>query len=437
MGIILVLIFLFFLLRQKYNFALGVYIVSIFGIPRNIYIEKMIGIGIEIKVWGFFDFRFILVIIMLFYSIFKLKSKYPLKIKISNLLVFFLFSSIFIIALVNGIQNNNELIKSEVLVYIQLFVTMTAITLWIKVFKIDIKDLLYMCIIGGAVYSLVAIYLDFFGKDILTSMYGDFYGRIWGEEGRITFQNVTSLFVISFFSVYMIFRDKNKKMLLITLLVNNIAILLSQTRSIVALYYGCLLIILMCFLIKFIINRHLNLKVLVYILWGGAVLIIAICISGMQLIDGPLFADILKRFTESGSGSIDSRVYTNQYAIESIETPLFGNGIGYALKFFNANGSLVKEVGWIDNLFLSIYVKFGLIGMIALSVLIVYVLVINIKKLIVTRHMYFLIIGIIYVPFMVICTMLTSQLVHSLQVALLFYILLLIPIQYSEKKNNI
>jgi hypothetical protein len=433
MGIILLLALISFLVKEKYNFALGIYIVSIFGIPRNSHIEKMIGMSIDIKGDIFLDFRFIMIIIMFVYMLFKL-NKQVLKIKIPNLIIVLLFLCIFIIALIKGAFSHNQLIKSELVLYIQLFVTIVTIGFWINIFKISTLNILRMCIIGGSLYSITAIFLAIFGKSFLPSIYGEFYGTIWGAAGRVTFQNVTALFVISFFSIYMIFKKENKKMMLFTFVLNNIAILLSQTRSIIMLYYGCLLIIVCIIIIGVMLTKRLNLKTLTYLFLGSTVILIGsiICFQKTNILETSFLADVLKRFNESGTGSIDSRVYTNQYVIDSMEYSILGNGIGYSLKFFSASGSIVSEVGWIDNLFLSIYSKFGIIGAIALVGVIIYGLIINVKKLMDTKDSYFLIVSLVYIPFVVICAFLTSQLIHSIQVSLLYFIILLIPNIYSE-----
>ncbi|OSX99188.1 hypothetical protein BTJ45_03865 [Bacillus mycoides] len=435
MGIILLLVLISFLVKKNYNLALGIYIVSVFGIPRNTHIEKMIGMGIDIKGNIFLDFRFVMISIMFIYMLFRL-NKYVLKIKIPNLIIVLLFLCIFSIALIQGVLNHNPLIKSELVLYIQLFMTIVTIGLWINMFKIHILNILRMYIFGGALYSIIAIFLAIFGKGFLPSIYGEFYGTIWGDTGRVTFQNVTALFVISFFSIYIIFKTENKKNMLCALALNNIAILLSQTRSIIMLYYGCLFIIVCIIVIKVMFTKRLNLKVLASLFLGSAVILSVsiICFQKINIMETSFLADVSKRFNESGTESIDSRVYTNQYIIDSMESPILGNGIGYPLKFFSASGSVVSEVSWIDNLLLSIYSKFGIIGAIALVVLMIYGLIINIKKTMDTKEVYFLIVSLVYIPFIVICAFLTSQLIHSIQVSLLYFIILLIPNIHSENE---
>ena len=112
MGFVLVFLFISYLIKKNYVFALGVYIISVLGIPRNNYIEKLFGISIEINGSLILDFRFLIIIVMLTFIIFNQKKKIA-KIRLANLIIGIPFLCIFIISLINGVVNHNALIKSE------------------------------------------------------------------------------------------------------------------------------------------------------------------------------------------------------------------------------------------------------------------------------------------------------------------------------------
>lgn len=426
MGFVLLGIFIICLIKNNYVFALSVYIIGLLGIPRNNDIERLFGIGIDINGSIFFDLRWLIVTTMFVFVIFKL-DKNRIKFKVFNLIWFFMLLCMFIIALIKGLINGNPLIKSEMLLYIQIFITLVTLVLWIKKFKIKSVDLLNMCIVGGSVYSVIAILLSVFWKDYLPSVYGDFYSEIWGATGRVTFQNVTALFMISFFSLYMIFTGKNVKINFLAIILFNIAILLSQTRSIIALYYVCFFIIGSYIFMRYLLSKSLKLKNLVFI----SICIPLICVAflvGLKTfhIEDSVALDILNRFNE-GTGSIDSRVYTNNNILEDVTDPVLGNGIGYPLEFLNAGGHLVSEGSWVDNFFLSFYSKFGLVGLGIVIVIMIYVFWLNIKYFIETKNEYFIIISIVYIPFLIICSFLTSQIIHSIQVCIIYFLIALIP----------
>ncbi|MGE1038593.1 O-antigen ligase family protein, partial [Bacillus cereus] len=352
-----------------------------------------------------------------------------------NLIWFFMLLCMFMIALIKGLINGNPLIKSEMLLYIQIFIILVTLVLWVKKFKIKSIDLLNMCIVGGSVYSVIAILLSLFWKDYLPSVYGDFYSEIWGATGRVTFQNVTALFMISFFSLYMIFTGKNVKINFLAIILFNIAILLSQTRSIIALYYVCFFIIGSYIFMRYLLSKSLKLKNLVFI----SICIPLICVVFLVVlktfhIEDSVVLDILNRFNE-GTGSIDSRVYTNNNILEDMTDPVLGNGIGYPLEFLNAGGHLVSEGSWVDNFFLSFYSKFGLVGVGIVIVIMICVFWLNIKCFIETKNEYFIIISIVYIPFLIICSFLTSQIIHSIQVCIIYFLIALIP-NINKKINE-
>ncbi|MEO4020068.1 hypothetical protein [Bacillus paranthracis] len=440
MGFVLLGIFIICLIKKNYVFALSVYIISILGIPRNNDIEKMFGIGIDINRSIFFDLRWLIVIIMFVFIMLKL-DKSRIKFKMFNLIWFFVLLCLFMISLIKGLINGNPLIKSEMVLYIQISITLFTLMVWIKKFKIQMLDLLNMCIVGGSVYSVIAILLSLFWKDYLPSVYGDFYSEIWGATGRVTFQNVTVLFMISFFSLYMIFRGENVKLNFFAIVLFNIAILLSQTRSIIALYYVCFLIIGLCIFMKYLLSKTLKLKHLVFILICIPLtcVVLLVGVKTLHLMEDSVAVDILNRFNE-GSGSIDSRLYTNNNILEGMQSPILGNGIGYPLKFLNAGGHLVSEGSWIDNFFISFYSKFGLVGVGIVIIIMIYAFGVNIKCFINTKDEYFMIISIVYIPFLIICSFLTSQIIHSIQVYIIYFIIVLIPIigkKYSRRTNKL
>ncbi|MGE1010347.1 O-antigen ligase family protein [Bacillus cereus] len=434
MGFVLLGIFIICLIKNNYVFALSVYIIGLLGIPRNNDIERLFGIGIDINGSIFFDLRWLIVTIMFVFVIFKL-DKNKIEFKMFNLIWFFMLLCMFMIALIKGLINGNPLIKSEMLLYIQIFIILVTLVLWVKKFKIKSIDLLNMCIVGGSVYSVIAILLSLFWKDYLPSVYGDFYSEIWGATGRVTFQNVTALFMISFFSLYMIFTGKNVKINFLAIILFNIAILLSQTRSIIALYYVCFFIIGSYIFMRYLLSKSLKLKNLVFI----SICIPLICVVFLVVlktfhIEDSVVLDILNRFNE-GTGSIDSRVYTNNNILEDMTDPVLGNGIGYPLEFLNAGGHLVSEGSWVDNFFLSFYSKFGLVGVGIVIVIMICVFWLNIKCFIETKNEYFIIISIVYIPFLIICSFLTSQIIHSIQVCIIYFLIALIP-NINKKINE-
>ncbi|PEA84137.1 hypothetical protein COL60_12135 [Bacillus pseudomycoides] len=426
MGIILILLFFVCLIKRNYVFVLGIYMISILGIPKNSYIENILGLELNKRIP--FDFRFLLIILMLTFLVFK-ANKGLIKVNIKYLLVSIPIICIFVVSLINGINNSNPLIKSELGLYGQIFLVVFTIIWWVNKFKITTLNLLNICIIGGVIYSIIAVFFAIFGKEFLPTVYGGFYGEIWGKTGRVTFQNVTTLFLISLFSLYLILEKASKRIYIPIFLLNNAAILLSQTRSIILQFYACLLIIGMIVVVKILKRKHLNLKVLAYSLIGIPCVIIGtlIILQYSNLNENSIIENVVNRFTESGTGSIDSRVYTNQTIIENVDNLILGNGIGYPLKFLNASGQLVNEGSWIDNLFLSLYSKLGLLGVFVLTLLIIYGMILNIKAYLSTKDIYFLIISVVYIPFIIICTFLTSQLIHSIQVSIIYLMVLLIP----------
>ncbi|MGW6663041.1 O-antigen ligase family protein, partial [Peribacillus sp. NPDC055009] len=334
-----------------------------------------------------------------------------------------------------GIVNDNRFLNYEIQLYPFLIIKICAFIGWIKTFKIGMSTLIHGFVLSSLCYSIFTILLYFFGQNILNDIYGSFYGDIWNSSGRVGFKNTTVLLIINLFSIYMIYSQKRIVLNLVNIILGSTSILISQTRSIIILYLLILLVLFVSFIIKSALS---NLNPRTYLIFSIASFTIPfVFIIGFIVFntDTLLIDSVKSRMFESNGGSLDSRKYTNQYNIGMIENNIIGDGLGKEMYFLGSNSQLNSIDTWIDNLFIYILVKFGLIGLILFILMVIIGLFKYIKEALIKKNVLSFIILIAYVPFIIITTFMTSQLLHSQQVYITFAFLYFICCKEKYFKN--
>ncbi|MGE7605378.1 hypothetical protein ACQKML_02110 [Peribacillus frigoritolerans] len=425
--ILAMLSFIIFCMWKKYDYVYLLYIISIIAIPSNSYIENKIGVDI------YFDVRDIMAICMLVIIIMN-KKKY-LSFNIPQLLFYSVAFLIFLISVAIGIVNDNRFLSYEIQLYPFLIIKICAFIGWIKTFKIGMSTLIHGFVLSSLCYSIFTILLYFFGQNLLNEIYGSFYGDIWNSSGRVGFKNTTVLLIINLFSIYMIYSQKRIVLNSVNIILGSTSILISQTRSIIILYLLILFVLFVSFIIKSALS---NLNSRTYLIFSIASFTIpfAFLIGFIVFNTDNLLIDSVKsRMFESNGGSLDSRKYTNQYNIGMIENNIIGDGLGKEMYFLGSNSQLISIDTWIDNLFIYILVKFGLIGLFLFILIVMIGLFKYIKEAIIKKNVLTFIILIAYVPFIIITTFMTSQLLHSQQVYITFAFLFFICCKEKYFKN--
>lgn len=425
MTIIIFSLFVYYLIKKRYNHIFAIFIFINIAIPRNDNLEYLIKFNL------LFDTRLIYLLLMLLILLFKVKKFLFTKFEVA---IYILLTGIIAIGAFIGRDNlfftyDIKLISSLVLSY---FVFIK----WIKVFDIKIKNVLKIFIINSIIYSLSTIIIFiFFRGEFLAYIYGDIYGSIWGD--RVTFSNNTAQYIWIFLSIYYIYLNKELPLNYISVILNFISILMAQNRTIITLF------LLMLFVIVVILSFE-KFKRGVSLLFLGIsciVLSLSVCFfyifSDNLLGNNKLLGDLVSRFNNEGSGTLVYREITNKYAIESVEDNKFlGEGLG---KEIWSGGNLSNRYigSFIDNVFVSIYVKLGIIGSGFIILFFIYGIVQLLKAFILSRSILSLLLLLLYPGYLIGSTYMTSQFIHSPPVYFTLFLLLVVSQdQLNIIKNN-
>ncbi|WP_028401705.1 O-antigen polymerase [Ectobacillus panaciterrae] len=424
MTIILLTLLLFFFIRKKYDYILYLFIFSNLVIPRNNNFEALIGFISKNIIW---DTRLWLLIIMSFILAIKGGKKLLIFSKI-EIIVFTSIWGILIIGILIGRQNHNSYLTSDIRLLLEFILTYIVLQKWINLFRIDSNKIIKTFIISGIVYSCLTIFIYLFLRgSFLAYLYGDVYGVIWGN--RVTFPNNTAQYIFLFLSIYMIFIKKNRMLNTIAILLNSISLLMSQNRTLISLGIIMIFFILIYLFLYKAINKKIT-SLYVGILFFTIPILLLL---GIVLVNSPLLAnsdligEVLSRFTNEGSGSVDYRIVTNEYAIESVQNSILGDGLGKEIMSGGGSSLGSYKVSFVDNVFVSLYVKLGVVGTCLVALIIIYGFILNLKAYIVSKDILFLIILIIYPGYIINASYMTSQFIHSAPVYLAYFLLLFLP----------
>ena len=146
---------------------------------------------------------------------------------------------------------------------------------------------------------------------------------------------------------------------------------------------------------------------------------------------------IITRIIESISGvgsarNIDTRMLTNTYNIKLLKENIWGYGVGEKMYMVNYNGAIYSIRSFIDNAFISIAFKFGII-----SILFMVIFFLNIFKIAINdvyKKKFEFILYIIFFMLGITGGMLTSQIITNTVISFSFWMIIAIIIDENRKE---
>lgn len=424
--IFLILLLLYFYKVRHYNYIFFIFIFINVGIPNKDRFEETIGL--------IPNSRFIILVIMLiFLLIHRKKTLFSTK---SEFIIYTIIFSSIIIGILNG--KGNPFMQYDLRVISNVILTFFVFFKWIAYYKIKIDKVIRYYMVSGIIFSIITLILYLFFKgEFIAYIYGDVYGSIWGD--RITFPNNSSQYITILLSTYFIFIKSNIALNYFSILLNGISVLMSQNRTVISLLIVMLIFVLFVLTIYTVLLKKIKYinSSIIFIACSIIISLVFILSQSTFVIENKLISDLLARFTQEGSGSFEYRTITNSYAIETVENKFFGDGIGEEM--WSGGYLPYRYIGsLVDNMFISIYVKLGVFGVVLISSLLIFAFIRIVKFFIKTKNILYLILFCIYPGYIVISALLTSQLLHSPSVYLSFYLLLFLANNsQSLKKSDI
>lgn len=426
MSIIVYLLFFWFLITKKYNNILFLLIFINVAIPKNEILEHFIRFNLV------YDTRFVILILMLLVLIFRGEFS-KLRIHRWSFLLFSLIVFSFTIGIFRG--GNNLYFFYDVKLFITLILTFLVTLLWVKFVNIPIQKMIKYFIVNGIIYSLSTLFMYFLlDQSSLQALYGEIYGNIWGS--RITFSNNTIQYVIVFISSYLIWKKINIKLNYISLILNFFSIIIAQNRTIIIITLATAFLIFFIILSVKLLRKAVTYKDLSFIFLLPSVLLIFLILGFLfDLSESNLIEDISNRFSQEGLSTLSYRNITNEFAINSVENILLGDGFG---KILYSGGSLVNSypVALIDNAFISIMAKLGILGVAIFISVILSTLILLFIEYKTNNDSFIALLMVIFPGYIVCSTYLTSQLIHAAPVYFTFFYIFTISLLGRKERKN-
>ncbi|MBU3134091.1 hypothetical protein KPL40_16815 [Clostridium gasigenes] len=140
---------------------------------------------------------------------------------------------------------------------------------------------------------------------------------------------------------------------------------------------------------------------------------------------------LMDLINNSNSGlNVDTRIITNMNSKSLITDNMFGYGIGSQMNMINHVGEIYSERAFIDNAFISLTYKFGIVFITLFICVILIYLVKEIKNIIIYKSNVYIMINFILI--LVTGGVFTSQIITNFPMAITFFALLL----YMDDKKN-
>ena len=346
--------------------------------------------------------------------IYYVKNNIKIKFNITDFFIS-IFLLLNVIAFIKGIISNGQYaIEFKNIIVIVILYSLLKIT----DFKINIKNLCEIIFNSVAIYSLIILFIIMLGQS-------DKYGLIDFEK-RLAVNVTLYIFTIPY-GIYDILKYKKNIILklleVLILLYETYILYLNQNRTIIILSLTAIVIIF--FMTFFDGNRNGYIKVIFNILFVLiSILIIYILINYMGKYMDPLIERFLDIINKTGSyGNYVVRANTQNYYLSIIVHSLIGVGWGSQMLLFPKGGGIITTNGAIDNFFITLGYKVGLLALLIFIIIIIinYINVIMISFRYGKIYKLFL----VFVPFLLFGTSyITSQSFHTMTTACVTWIII-------------
>lgn len=292
--------------------------------------------------------------------------------------------------------------------------------------KLSMKQLANIIFNSVAIYTILIVFILIL-KDPLSINLIDY-------EGRVAINITLYIFSIPY-GIYRLLKDKfkliNISYIIVSLILMIYLIYLNQNRTVIILTSLSVIILFIITFFNTKRNGYLNASINVFMV-VFAILIILFVMNFMRDTIQPIMNRFMDVINKSGTyANYTVRINTINYYTSIIFTSILGQGWGSPMQLFNSTGSIVITNGSMDNFFITLGYKSGVISLLVF-VLIVMINYINIIKSTMLNK------GIckvflVTVPSLIIGTaFMTAQIHHTMTTAATMWIIF----YYFSDKNN-
>ncbi|MRB11729.1 hypothetical protein BK710_23350 [Bacillus thuringiensis serovar sumiyoshiensis] len=428
LGLLFIILSLIFVFKRDTKKLVMLYLFSYIALPANSYIDNLL----KVVLFGINSRTIIGVFILILISVSIVRNG-NLNLTTSDIL--FCFTIIFL-AIYGwmGYKANNIFLKEDVKVFFNLILVYLILRATLFT-SISIKEIIKCIAISSLVYSVIVIYIYIFKQDALPYIYGEKLYFWWGR--RVNFTN-SSIFILSVpIAIYYIYHNKDKYLYYVVLMLNLGATFLSQTRTLIFLVLINMAFCMLYFMYLKLRDNKVTLisvsKVCFSIMF---IMIFCMLLNVESMLEkNSLLKDLQGRFS-SETETLDVRTISNDAALEEIKNNVLGYGLGKELILYNDNYTISSVGTFIDNAFVTIGMKLGIIGISVMS-LILFFLWVNILRLYIrTKSTIYLMMIVIYPCFIVMTAVMNAQIIYSPVSSLVFVLLFIVFNQRGPLRTN-
>jgi hypothetical protein len=408
-GIFLILITLFLMLLRKDKIAFYIIVLTLLSIPANNYFLNELKFFIN-KI----DLRLVsLLILVIYISIKNFKRIKPVNYDYVITILFFLF--LFSFAYGYYIGNPYLLFDTEVL--LQFFLVYVASRYYLK----NLREYLILIQLSSTIYVIWLIIVDIFYESKLIQIYGEQLFIWWGD--RIAFGNTSMLIITIIISVYFILIKKHLFWNIIMVTASIYGVSLSQNRTMILLILINTIITIIAYTL---LNKKENNSKKMFL--ESTINTFLLLLSGFFIYimffrfrDSIFLNRILNRFGESWA-NFNARNLSNIISLREYFANLKSFGLGKELYLYNPQGRIVSVVPFLDNVFVTLLIKLGIVFLIFFILLLLLPLkyLINFTKCFDNRYSLLIILLSLYLSFIFMTAYMNAQIVYSIPISTLY-----------------
>lgn len=419
MGYLLLMMSIYFFIKNDKKKLFIILLFSIFALPNNAYIKE----SLLMNVFHIDVMYYIIFILLALEVIKKIKSQ---SVNINPTDIFFsMFILYFCVYALIGISNRNVFFYEDVKTYLTILLMYLVIRTSVKK-ESDVSFFINTIIFMSVIYSLSIIIINSFFSDSLNLIYGERLSAWWAVTERIAFGNTSFLLLTSSLLYYKtVSKDYNFRIYsLLALIVNSYAILLSQNRTLIILSVVSIFMIQLYIVIKIIKMRQIKLSEILFTMCIFFFVSIFLVMSLDNLfVNNNFIEDLRLRFT-TNLNTIDVRSNGNGVAWERIKSNKIGEGVGAPLTAYSSDWKYAFEGNFIDNTFMTLGVKFGIVGLL----LFIYFMINSVINLYLyykkNRDGIFMVLFICYGLSLILVAYMNAQIIYTTSLSFIFLLFL-------------
>jgi hypothetical protein len=407
-GIFLIFITLFLMLLRKDKIAFYIIVLTLLSIPANNYFLNELKFFIN-KI----DLRLVsLLILVIYISIKNIKRIKPVYYDYVITILFFLF----LFSFAFGYYNGNPYLLFDTEVFIQFFLVYLASRYYLK----NLNEYLILIQLSSTIYVIWLIVVDIFYESKLILIYGEQFFNWWGD--RIVFGNTSMLLITIIVSIYFILIKKHLFWNLVMVSASIYGVSLSQNRTMILLIVMNTIVTIIGYMLFH--KEHSRKKMLLKSTIDTLLLLLSgifIYLMFFQFKDSIFINRILNRFDDSWA-NYNTRNISNIIALKEYFANLKPFGLGKELYLFNPQGRIVSVGPFLDNIFVTLLIKNGLIFLLFFILLLLLPIkyLINFTKNLNNRYLLLIVLLSLYLSFIFMTAYMNAQIVYSIPVSTIY-----------------